>query len=487
MKESKTNQTIRTIRGAIVAVSVLFMTAVPVAAHATDVTPNQARTIAMKAYVYGLPMVMNYKAIYLSAVWKESPEYKAPFNRIINMARVSTPEDKAIVAPNADTPYSWAYMDLRAEPVVLSTPQIEPSRYFSVQLIDAYTHNFAYLGTRATGNGAGRFLIAGPGWKGDTPKGTSRVIQSETQFVMALYRTQLFGPDDLENVKRIQAGYRVQTLSQFLGTAAPPEARNLVFPAWDERKLAGIGFFEYLDFMLRLCPVHPSERAIRERFASIGVGGGSPFDAARLSPELKSALITGLADGSAAIKAKVAGDTPFMDIALISLDVFGSREQLEAAARRQNLSDFYVGRAIGTIFGIYGNSGEEAIYPNYLTDSENQPLDGAKHQYRLRLPAGKPLPAKAFWSVTMYDGVTFLLVANPINRYLINSPMLPSLKRDPDGGLTIYVQHGSPGQEKESNWLPAPNSPFRVQMRLYLPDPDVLDHKWKVPPLERVN
>jgi hypothetical protein len=464
----------------------LFMATTPVVAHAADVSPADARAIAKEAYLYGLPLVMNYKAIYLSAVWKESPEYKAPFNQIHNMARVSTPEDKAIVAPNADTPYSWAYLDLRTEPVVLSTPQIEPSRYFSVQLIDAYTHNFGYLGTRATGNGAGCFLIAGPGWKGEKPEGISQVIRSETQFVMALYRTQLFGPEDLESVKRIQAGYRVQTLSQFLGRAAPPSGPNLIFPVWDERKVAGIGFFEYLDFMLRLCPVDPSERVVRERFASLHIGGGPPFDAAKLSPDLKQALVEGTADMREAIQKKTDADIPFLDIAMFSMDVFGSREQLEIAARRQNLRDFYVLRAVGTIFGIYGNSGEEAIYPSYLVDSENQPLDGAKHQYRLRLPPGKPLPAKAFWSLTMYDAVTFLLVANPINRYLINSPMLPSLKRDPDGGLTIYVQHGSPGQEKESNWLPAPNSPFRVQMRLYLPDPGVLDHKWKVPPLERV-
>ena len=402
------------------------------------------------------------------------------------MARVSTPEDKAIVAPNADTPYSWAYLDLRAEPVVLTTPQIEPGRYFSVQLVDAYTHNFAYLGTRATGNSAGYFLIVGPGWKGDAPKGVSRVIRSETQFVMALFRTQLFGADDLENVKRIQEGYRVQTLSQFLGTAASPAAPSLVFPAWDEKKLAGIGFFEYLDFMLRLCPVHPSEHKIREGFAAIGVGTGPPFDAGKLSSEVKEALVAGMADMRTAIQKKGEADLPFMDVTLASLDFFGSREQLESAARRQNLRNFYVLRAIGTILGIYGNSGEEAIYPSYFMDSENQPLDGTKYRYRLRLPPGKPLPAMAFWSVTMYGGVTFLLVANPINRYLINSPMLSSLKRDPDGGLTIYIQYESPGPEKESNWLPAPNGPFRVQMRMYLPDSEVLDRKWQAPPLERV-
>jgi hypothetical protein len=459
---------------------------VPVLAAAAEITPAQTRAIAAEAYLYGVPLVMNYKAMYLSAVAKDSPEFKAPFNQIKSHARVSTPDDKAVVSPNADTPYSWACLDLRAEPVVLSTPTVEPGRYFSVQLVDAYTHNFGYIGTRATGNGAGSFLIAGPGWKGEMPKGITRVIPSETPLVFAGCRTQLFGPEDLDNVKKIQAGYRVQTLSDFLGTTAPPAAPPLSFPVWDEKNLKSVGFFEYLDFMLRQCPVHPSERALRARFAALGVGGGSAFDAAKFPPEVKQALVAGLADMAAAIQKKVEGDLPFTEMALASLDVFGSREQLEAAARRNNLKHFYVLRAMGTLFGIYGNSGEEAVYPGYLVDSENQPLDGAKHQYRMRLPAGQPLPAKAFWSVTMYDGVTSLLVANPLNRYLINSPMLPSLRRDADGGLTLYLQHDSPGKDLESNWLPAPNGPFRVAVRLYLPEPEVLEHQWAPPLLERV-
>ncbi len=466
----------------------LFMANSPIAGRAAEVTPAQARAIAKEAYVYGLPLVMNYKTMYQLAVRKESPEYKAPFNQIKNLARLATPEDTTIVTPNADTPYSSVWLDLRAEPIVLSTPQVEPGRYFSVQLIDLHTFNFAYLGTRTTGDAPGNFLIAGPAWKGGKLKGISCVIHSETPFAYAVYRTQLHRPDDLENVKKLQAGYKVQTLSQFLGTATPPAAPNLAFPSWDEKKAQGLGFFEYLDFMLRLCPVHPSERALRGRFASINVdvSSGPPFDAGKLSPEVKEALVAGMTDMRAAIKAKIDGDAPFLDVALASLDYAGSRKQLKAAARRENLKDFYVLRAICTIIGLYANSAEEAIYPMYLIDSEGRPLDGAKYNYRLRLPPGKPLPAKAFWSVTMYDGVTGLLVANPINRYLINSPMFSTLKRDADGGLTLYTQRDSPGKEKESNWLPAPNGPFYLAMWLYLPEPEVLDHKWQAPPLERV-
>ena len=467
-------------------VCLLFLAVSPFAARATDVSPAEARALAREAYLYGVPLVMNYKTMYQYAVWKESPDYKAPFNQIRNVARLFTPEDKAFVTPNADTPHSFAWLDLRAEPVVLSNPQVEPGRYFSILLIDLYTHNLGYIGTRATGNASGHFLIAGPTWKGEMPQGISRILRSETPLVLAFYRTQLFSPDDLENVKKIQAGYQVRTLSQFSGTAAPPVAPNLAFPAWDEKKAQGLGFFEYLDFMLRLCPVHPSERALRERFASIGVGGGPPFDSDKLSPEVKEALIAGMAGMRAAIQKKIEADIPFLDPTFISMELFGSREQLEAAARRGDFKNFYLLRALGTIWGIYGNSGEEAVYPGYVVDADGQPLDGAKNSYRLRLPAGKPLPAKAFWSVTMYDGVTFLLVANPLNRYLINSPMLPMLKRDADGGLTLIIQRDSPGKENESNWLPAPSGPFKVVMRLYLPETEVLEHTWKQPPLERV-
>jgi hypothetical protein len=464
----------------------LLIMAVPLASGAAEIAPAQAQALGKEAYLYGLPLVLHYREIYLESVWKESGDFKAPFNQLCNLARLATPEDKAIVAPNCDTPYSIAWLDLRAEPMVISTPSVEQGRYFSVQLVNLYAMNDGYLGTRTTGNSAGNFLIVGPGWKGDQPAGVSRVIPSETWIIRALFRTQLFGPGDLDNVKKIQAGYRVQTLSQFLGTAAATKAPVLRFPAWDEKKSQGLGFLEYLDLMLRLCPVHPSERALRARLAAIGVGGGTPIDLEKLSREAKEAIAAGMTEMRTAIQRRAESDVPFMDGALGLADFYGSREQLEAAARRWCLRDFYYLRSVGAIYGLDGHSVEEAIYSPYKLDSDDQPLDGAKHDYCLRLPTGKPLPARAFWSVTMYDAKTLLLVSNPINRYLINSAMLPDLKRDADGVFTLYVQRDSPGKDKESNWLPAPNGPFIVNIRLYLPEPEVQEHRWKQPPLERV-
>jgi hypothetical protein len=140
----------------------------------------------------------------------------------------------------------------------------------------------------------------------------------------------------------------------------------------------------------------------------------------------------------------------------------------------------------GTVAGIWGNVREEAIYPAYYADSTGQPLDASKNRYAVRFAADRLPPVNAFWSLTMYDLPGRLLVANPLNRYIINSPMLPDLKRDGDGGLTLYVQHESPGKDKESNWLPAPNGPFVVAMRLYWPKPEALDGRWKEPPMQRL-
>ena len=195
--------------------------------HAQEtVTPDEARTIAKEAYIYGYPMVDSYRIQHAYFVEIGNPEYKAPWNQIKNMPRVFTPDDKAVQTPNSDTPYSMLGLDLRTEPIVLTVPRIEKDRYYSIQLIDAYTFNFAYIGSRATGNEAGSFLIAGPNWNGETPRGVKKVIRSETEIVLAAYRTQLFDPSDLDNDKKIQAGYQVQPLSAFLGRRGEAHRRE---------------------------------------------------------------------------------------------------------------------------------------------------------------------------------------------------------------------------------------------------------------------
>ena len=177
------------------------------------ITAVEARAIAKEAYIYGFPMVDSYRIQYTYFVDRGSAEYKAPWNQLRNIPRVYTPDDKAVPVPNSDTPYSMLGLDLRTEPMVLTVPAIEKGRYFSIQLVDAYTHNFDYIGSRTTGNDGGTFLVARPGWKGEAPRGVIKVIRSETDVALAIYRTQLFSPADLDNVKRVQSGYKAEPLS----------------------------------------------------------------------------------------------------------------------------------------------------------------------------------------------------------------------------------------------------------------------------------
>ena len=200
-----------------------------IATAQTSVTPAEARSIAREAYVYGFPIVDSYRIQHAYFVDRNNAEFEAPWNEIRNISRVYTPADKAIQTPNSDTPYSMLGMDLRAEPIVLTVPSIEKERYFSVQLIDLYTQNFDYIGSRATGNDGGSFVIAGPTWKGEAPAGVKKVIRSETELVLAAYRTQLLNPGDLDNVKKVQAGYKAQPLSAFLGQPAPKAAPAIDF------------------------------------------------------------------------------------------------------------------------------------------------------------------------------------------------------------------------------------------------------------------
>jgi hypothetical protein len=416
------------------------------------------KDIYQKAYVYGFPMLMNYGVMYEYFVDKNSGQYKAPFNQIYNEARVFTPKDTAIITPNSDTPYSFVGLDLRAEPIVLCVPKIEKTRYYDVQLVDMYTFNYGYIGSRATGNDAGCFMVAGPDWKGDTPPGIKEVFHSETQFGLVGYRTQLFGPRDMPNVMKVQSGYKVQPLSTFLHQPAPPAAPAIDFPPFtkDDMKMP---FPKFLNFVLQFCPPIEEENALRAKLATIGIAAGKPFDLDKLSVAEKAEEALGVKEGyDSIVKQKD-------DIGKnINGWLVGS-----ALGDRAFFHGNWLLRAAAALAGIYGNSAEEAVYPIAKNDSAGQSLDGSRHNYTITFAADQFPPVNAFWSVTMYDGKTQLLIENPINRYLINSPMLPEMKKNKDGSLTLYIEKDAPSADKKSNWLPAPNGPIYMIMRLYWP------------------
>ncbi len=441
------------------------------------ITPEEARALAKEAYIYASPMVDGYRIIHTYYMAPGNPEYKGAMNQLLSEARVFTPADTTVQTPNSDTPYSFFGADLRTEPLVITVPEIDPKRYYSIQFIDAYTFNFHYVGSRATGNDAGKFLLAGPGWKGDKPEGIKEVITSETDLVLGVYRTQLFGPDDLENVKAVQEGYKLETLSQYLGTAAPTAAPALQYPQplAKEAQKTSPEIFTILNFLLTsYCPTVPSEQELMARFAKINVGPGQTFDLSTFSPEVQQALKDGISDAWQEFDQFKKDKLDTGEVT--SGDMFGTREFLK---------NNYLYRMAAAVMGIYGNSEQEAMYPLYAVDANGDKLDGS-NRYTMHFVSGEGPPAHAFASLTMYKLPESLLVENPINRYLINSPMFPDLEKDADGGVTLYIQHDSPGKDKEPNWLPAPPGPFMMAMRLYWPKEEALNGTWKAPKAVKV-
>ena len=461
------------------AVSVAEQTDKAIGVKAPDIA--QTKDIAEEGFIFGLPIVMNYAIMNEFAIDKNSGQFKAPFNSIYNDEHVFTYKDTAVVTPNSDTPYSMVWLDLRAEPMVISVPAVEKKRYYSVQLVDGNAYNYGYIGSRATGIDAGDYLVAGPDWNGEQPAGIKKVFQSTTPFSLTIFRTQLFNAEDMPNVVAVQKGYKAQPLSAYLKQPAPTAAPKIDFLPASTKGIKD-NFYQYLDAALEFIPKTAENEAILNGLASIGIGPGKTFEFKDLSMEHKAAILLAMKEGEDKIKKYLATGMNEMNHWRVG-SVFGDRA-------------FYNGdwlkRASAAQAGIYGNDTIEATYPMTRWDTNGEKLDGSKHNYTLTFPAGQLPPVNAFWSVTMYDGKSQLLIKNPINRYLINSPMLPNMKKNEDGSLTIYIQKDSPSKVKKSNWLPAPNGPIYLVMRLYWPKtepPSILpvgESSWSPPAVTRV-
>lgn len=418
----------------------------------------EVKAIAEAGFIYGLPIVMNYAVMYEYAVDKGGSQFKAPFNQIKNEPRVYTYKDTAVITPNSDTPYSFVWLDLRAEPMVLTVPAVEKDRYYAVQLTDGNTYNYGYIGSRSTGNAPGSYMVVGPDWKGNKPEGIKQVFTSSTPFSVAIYRTQLFDSADMPNVIKVQNGYKAEPLSSFLKQPAPAAAPSIDFsPATTE----GIkeNFWSYLDAALKYVPESDVDKDIRAKLATMGIGRKKTFNLKDLSSEHQRSIIEGMKAGDEKI-------STFLASGLTDVNGWqiGSLPGDEAHYNGNWLLRSGTAKA-----GLYGNNAIEATYPYTRVDGDGAILDCSKNNYTITFPAGQYPPVNAFWSVTMYDGKTQYLIKNPINRYLINSPMIPNMTKGKDESLTLYIQKDSPGSELEDNWLPAPNDTVYLVMRLYWP------------------
>jgi hypothetical protein len=426
-------------------------------ANAQIATPEEARAIATEAYVYSFAPIASYGTWSKQATMPDAPEYVGGFNTFRHYSQAFTPQNKDIVTPNNDTPYSWAWLDLRAEPIVLSVPKVPEDRYYVMQLIDLFTYNFGYVGVRATGFDAGNYLITGPAWNGTKPNGVTAVIKAETEIVGILGRTSLDGPSDVENVKAIQKNYRLTPLSIFLKTPTPRPAPAVTFPLYDPAKATSHDFIGYINFLLQFGqPTVPAEQDLMARFAKIGIAPGKAWDPSKVNPDELAAIDKGIEDAKAAM-AEVAKTT------LSSNGLFGSRDLLK---------NDYMTRAMGAEKGLFGNSLEEAWYGGFVGDGTKQTM--------LHFPPGQLPPAKFFWSLTLYTLPDRLLYANPLKRYSIGD-RTKGLVYGKDKSLTIYLGHTSPGKEKEANWLPTPEAKYSLVARLYGPEKAAMDGTWSLP------
>ena len=435
----------------------------------SELTDDEARAIAKEAYIFNYPLVMYYRTMYLQAIDKDSKSFSGGFGKWLHLG-TSSPKDTDIVTPNNDSPYSYAWVDLRAEPWVLTMPKIEAKRFYTSQWNDLWGFVLDNPGSVEDGNDGVSVLLASPAWKGELPKGVKRVIRGDTEFLGTLTRTQLFEPKDLRNVKKIQQKYKLQPLSAFLGKPAPEAAPAIQWKPWKEGVETTEEFWAYVNFLLPLTTPNPQDKPVLDRMARLGLEAGKPWDPTSLDQDVRDAMAAGIKDALADVKKAATGEVD-------PSSFFVSRE---------DLNKNYFARTMGVFMGIFGNVEKVSVYFSVGADDQGVLFDGSMHSYQLKFTADQIPPAKNFWSMTMYKLPQRWLVDNPIDRYSIGSAT-PGLKTDADGSISIYVQAKSPGQDKENNWLPAPDGPCWMVLRIYGPGKAILDGTWQVPPVKALN
>jgi hypothetical protein len=430
---------------------------------------------AIEAYIFGYPLVtMEMTRRVLTNAAK--PEgLHGPMGQFASAREYPTAAFKDVTAPNADTLYSSAWLDLSQGPWILQLPD-EHGRYYLMPMLEGWTNVYADPGTRTTGTGAGEFAIVGPGWHGELPPGAEE-LRSATNLVWILGRTYCTGtPEDYTAVHALQDQYKLVPLSAYGKPYTPPSGK--VDPSIDMKtpvreqveRMDTISYFKLLAELMKQNPPYAEDAPILARLARIGLVPGQDFDASKL------ASVPNIPDAPKLSVERIMAHFPAAGADLNGWVFF------KPAGR---YGTDYIQRALVTRLGLGCNLIEDAVYPNTTTDSAGQKLNGAT-KYVIRFPKGQTPPAHGFWSLTMYDAQYFF-VANPLNRYTLSQRN--TLKSNPDGSVDLYIQAANPGPDKEANWLPAPSGPFNLMLRLYWPKehpPSLLDGTWQPPPVERV-
>ncbi len=437
-------------------------------AKETKITTEEASAIAKEAYIFYYPLVYYYRTMYRQSIDESSATYSGGFGKWLHFG-TSSPADQDIPSPNNDSPYSYAWVDLRAEPWVLTMPQIEADRFYTSQWDDMWGFVLENAGSVFDGNDGVNVLLASPTWQGKTPDGIKRVVRGDSDFLGSLTRTQLKFTEDFPNVQAIQGEYKLQPLSAYLGEEAPPAAPAIDWLPWNEGLEKTEDFWVYANFLLQFTTLNPEDAPVQERAEKIGITAGKDWDPKSLDPAIRKAIAAGMKE---AIDSLQKGTTHIDDPSLFF-------------RTRKDLNKDYYNRALGTLVGAFGNWKSISVYYAVPKDNQGELFDGSKSNYELTFSADQTPPVKFFWSWTMYSLPNRWLVDNPIDRYSIGSAT-PALKYADDGSLSLYFYKDSPGGDKESNWLPSPDGPFWLVLRTYGPDESILNGTYALPTVRQV-
>jgi hypothetical protein len=436
-------------------------------------TEDQARAIAVDAYIYFYPLVL-MDLTRKQSINVDMPAFgKGPMNTFVNVPAYPPADFKGVVRSNFDTLYSIAWLDLTQEPLIVSAPDTE-GRYYLLPMLDMWTDVFASPGWRTTGTEAVDFMVTPPGWSEKVPDGFEH-IPAPTPYVWIIGRTKTDGPADYDAVHKIQAGYKVTPLSLWGKPSTPVSVKtdptvDMKTPPMVQVDTMPAGpYFTYAAELLTLHPAHITDQPILAQMKRIGIDPGKSFDISKLDPAVQKGLQAAPAEAQQLMKWKVPTVARVANYWSMNTDTMGV------------YGNYYLKRAIVAELGLGANLPEDAIYPLNLADASGKPLDGA-NKYTIHFDKGATPPVRAFWSITLYDADGFQ-VDNTLQRFAVSSWM--RFKNNSDGSLDIYFQNNSPDKDKESNWLPAPKGPFNLTMRLYSPDSDALTGKWNPPPVKQ--
>jgi hypothetical protein len=431
--------------------------------------------LATDAYIYGYPLVTMEVTRRVITNVPSVQGTRGPMGQFIKLRQYPDASFRDVTAPNADTLYTTAWIDVGKEPWVLSIPDMK-DRYFLVPMLDGWTNVFQVPGKRTTGTGAQTYAITGPGWKGSLPPGVKE-YKSPTSMVWILGRIYCTGtPEDYAAVHALQDQFTLVPLSSYGKPFTPPA--GTVDPSIDMKtavreqvnRMDPVSYFTLLAQLMKANPPAAADAPELAKLAKIGLVAGKDFDASKLDADFVK-RIPQVAFDRIMLQFKVG-----KSIKNINGWMFDS----EAGVYGMD----YLNRAFITAIGLGANRVQDAVYPTSLKDAEGKAYDGA-NKYVVHFPKGQLPPVRGFWSITMYDA-NYFFVANPINRYSISARQ--NLKANPDGSIDLYIQNQSPGADKESNWLPAPEDKFILMLRMYWPSeksPSIINGSWKPPAVKK--